>query len=52
VNHRFTEIESLGPVIRLEPREEVVHTETWEIHKDSEIPKELLGGKTLEGFLR
>ena len=50
-NHRATELESLGPVVDLHPREDIVHTETWEVYKDTEIPKDLLGEKTLEMVL-
>jgi len=50
-NHRATELESLGPIVDLHPREDVVHTETWEVYRDTEIPKELFGGKTLEEVL-
>lgn len=50
-NHRATELESLGPLVDLHPHEDIVHTETWEIYKDSEIPKDLLGGKSLQEIL-
>lgn len=50
-NHRFTEIESLGPLVDLPPKKDIVHTETWEVYKESEIPGELLGGKTLKEIL-
>ena len=50
-DHRSTELESLGPIVDLAPREDVVHTETWEVYKDTEVPKELLEGKTLEELL-
>jgi hypothetical protein len=29
---RFIELETLGPLVRLEPGQSAVHTETWEIH--------------------
>lgn len=29
---RFLELETLGPLVRLEPDATVVHTETWELH--------------------
>jgi len=51
-NHRFTELESLGPFIDLPAQKEVVHTETWEVYRDTEIPNDLLGGKSLEEILR
>ena len=50
-NHRATELESLGPLVDLHPHEDIVHTETWEVYKDTEIPKELFGGKTLQEVL-
>jgi len=50
-NQCSTELQSLGPIVNLMPREEVVHTETWEVYKDTEIPKELLGGRTLKEIL-
>lgn len=50
-NQRTTELESLGPVIDLHPNEDVVHTETWEVYKDIDVPKELFGGKTLQDVL-
>ena len=50
-NHIFTELESLGPVVTLQPGEDIVHTETWEVYKDTEIPTDLFGGKTLEEVL-
>lgn len=50
-NHRFTEIESLGPCVDLQPKREIVHTETWEVYKDNEIPNDLLGGKKLREIL-
>ena len=50
-NHLATELESLGPVVDLHPREDIVHTETWEVYKDTEIPNDLLGGKTLQDLL-
>jgi hypothetical protein len=50
-NHRMTELESLGPIVDLHPREDIVHTETWEIYRDDEIPKDLFGEKTLQEVL-
>jgi hypothetical protein len=47
-NHRATELESLGPLVDLHPHEDIVHTETWEIYRDDEIPKELFGGRALQ----
>jgi hypothetical protein len=50
-NHRFTEIESLGPLVELQPKREIVHTETWEVYKEDEIPADLLGGKKLKDII-
>ncbi len=50
-NHRFTELESLGPLVDLPPKKDVVHTETWEIYKEDQIPNDLLGGRKLEEIL-
>jgi hypothetical protein len=51
-NDRFIELESLGPLVDLKPHEEVVHTETWEVYETKNIPKEVLGEKTLEEILK
>ncbi len=37
-NQRFLELETLGPVSRLEPGESVTHTETWELYADVDYP--------------
>jgi hypothetical protein len=37
-NDDFIELESLGPLRRLEPGEAVMHVETWEIYRDSDLP--------------
>ena len=50
-NHRFTEIESLGPLVDLHARKEVVHTETWEVYRENEIPGDLLGGKKVKDII-
>ena len=50
-NFRAVELESLGPLIELAPGENVIHTETWEVYKDNEIPKAILGGKSLKELL-
>jgi hypothetical protein len=50
-NFRAVELESLGPLVELAPRQNVIHTETWEVYKDAEIPKEILGGKSLQELL-
>ena len=51
VNHRAAELETLGPLIDLDPDEDIVHTETWEVYRDTEIPKDLLEGKTIQDVL-
>jgi hypothetical protein len=48
---RGVELESRGPLVELAPRQNVIHTETWEVYKDSEIPKNILGGKSLKKLL-
>jgi hypothetical protein len=50
-NFRAVELKSLGPLVELAPREKVIHTETWEVYKDAEIPKAILGGKSLKELL-
>ena len=52
VNSRTLELETLGPILELGPKLDVVHTETWEVYKDNEIPKDLLGGKTIDEVLQ
>lgn len=48
VNQRMIELESLGPILQLEPGEHVVHTETWEIYKESEFPRAIFTEKTIQ----
>ncbi len=50
-NHRFTEIGSLGPLVELQSKKELVHTETWEAYKEDEIPNDLMGGKNIKAIL-
>lgn len=50
-NFRAVELESLGPLVELAPREHVIHTETWEVYKDTEVPKEILAGRSLKELL-
>jgi hypothetical protein len=38
-NDRFLEIETVGPVSKLEPGQAVQHTETWQVFKLDEEPK-------------
>jgi hypothetical protein len=49
---RALELESLGALVDLQPQEELVHTETWEVYEKNNIPRELLGDKTLDDILR
>ena len=51
VNARALELETLGPIVELVPKLDVVHTETWEVYNDNQIPKDLLGEKTLDEIL-
>jgi hypothetical protein len=51
-NDRVIELESLGPFVNLKPREEVVHTETWEVYETNKIPQDILGEMTLEDVLK
>lgn len=37
-NDRFIELESLGPLIQLDPGESVSHHETWELHPGLDTP--------------
>ena len=46
-NHRMVELESLGPITELEPKQTIVHTETWEVYKESEIPRDKFGERNL-----
>jgi hypothetical protein len=52
ITNRTLELESLGAMVELKPQEEVVHTETWEVYETNNIPKDLLGGKTLAQVLK
>jgi len=49
--NRALELESLGVLVDLKPQEELVHTETWEVYEKHNIPRELLGDKTLDDVL-
>jgi hypothetical protein len=51
VNSRMLELESLGPLIELGPRLDVIHTETWEVYETNAIPADLLGKRSLEEIL-
>jgi hypothetical protein len=50
-NFRGVELGSLGPLLELAPKQQVIHTETWEVYKDKEVPKSILGGKSLKELL-
>lgn len=39
VDHRFLELESIGPLTRLEPGQSAVHTEVWEITTGVKVPQ-------------
>ncbi len=46
-NHRMVELQSLGPLTELAPKKAVVHTETWEVYKEKEIPKDKFGERSI-----
>ena len=46
------ELERLGALVDLQPQEELVHKETWELYKTNDVPRELMGGKTLVDVLK
>jgi hypothetical protein len=37
-NDQFVELESLGPLVKLEPGEEVCLTEKWELFPELDVP--------------
>jgi hypothetical protein len=37
-NHRFLELETLGPIGSLAPGESAIHTETWELYTNVDLP--------------
>ncbi len=37
-NHQFIELESLGPLTRLQPGETILHIETWEVYDHLDLP--------------
>ena len=51
-NERYIELASVGALVDLKPREDVVYTETWEVYETTKIPAELFGEKSLEAILR
>ena len=38
INDQFTELETLGPLARLEPGETATHVEQWEIYRQPDLP--------------
>lgn len=50
-NHRMVELQSLGPLTELAPKKAVVHTETWEVYKEKEIPKDKFGERSIRDRL-
>jgi len=46
-NHRVVELQSLGPLTELAPKQGVIHTETWEVYKEKDIPKDKFGEKSI-----
>ena len=46
-NHRMVELQSLGPLTELAPKQGVIHTETWEVYREKEIPKDKFGEKSI-----
>ena len=46
-NHRVVELQSLGPITELAPKQVVIHTETWEVYKEKEIPKDKFGERSI-----
>lgn len=37
-NQSFLELETLAPLVRIEPDASITHTETWELHSDIPLP--------------
>lgn len=48
---RSLELETLGPLVQLAPKMDVVHTETWEVYDTNNLPRELLGKRSLNEIL-
>lgn len=46
-NHRMVELQSLGPLTELAPKQSIIHTETWEVYKEKEIPKDKFGERSI-----
>ncbi|MCC6500120.1 MAG: hypothetical protein IT313_07625 [Anaerolineales bacterium] len=51
VDARSLELETLAAVQELGPKMDIVHTETWEVHRVNNVPKNLLGGRTIASIL-
>lgn len=52
VDHRFIECETLGPLVRLEVGQSVLHTETWELWGGLDYPQTIDGVRALAKDLR
>ncbi|MCC6568464.1 MAG: hypothetical protein IT315_04435 [Anaerolineales bacterium] len=48
---RALELETLGPLVELAPKMDIIHTETWEVYNINNLPKELLAGRSLREIL-
>jgi hypothetical protein len=46
-NHRYVELQSLGPVTEIAPRQSLIHTETWEVYVEKNIPKDKFGERSI-----
>ena len=51
VDARALELETLGPLVELAPKMDVIHSETWEVYNINNLPKELLAGRSLREIL-
>jgi hypothetical protein len=49
--NRFLELETLGPLVKLEPGQSVSHTEVWEIYADLEVSETVEGIQDLQSKL-
>ncbi len=47
VDHRFLEIETLGPLAHLEPGQSVLHTETWSLYPGLDYSQDAGGVRTM-----
>ncbi len=48
---RALELETLGPLVELAPKMDVIHTETWEVYNIDNPPKELLAGRSMREII-